>query len=232
MAVDTATARRRVPSRDLQPGMSSVAGLVDPVRPHRSWRYTAGAIAAIFAGGLLSVSIYTASQHSESVFVVASTIERGTTFAAADLTTLTVTPGQRIDGYTTTEAPQIIGKVAAVTLLKGSLITRSTVVTQLPVPSGKAVVGIAVKPSQMPAIGLTAGDRVVVTPVASQNATIEQPGNRPVDVDATVVAPPTTDPSTGLVTVDVTVSTAEASDVAGRAAAGQVAVYLTGGTDR
>lgn len=232
MAVDTAAVRRRPPARGVGPESSPVAGLVDPVRPRRSWRYTAGAIAAILAGGLLSVSIYTAAQHTEAVFVVASTVERGATFTAADLTTITVTPGQRIDGYTPTEAGQVIGKVAAVTLPKGTLITHAAVVTQLPVPAGEAVVGIAVKPSQMPATALTAGDEIVVTPVASQNATVEQARSQPVDVHATVVAPPTTDPSTGLVVVDVTISTAEASDVAGRAAAGQVAIYLTSGTDR
>lgn len=232
MAVDTAAVPRRVPARGVGPDPLPVAGLVDPVRPRRSWRYTAGAIAAILAGGLLSVSIYTATQQSESVFVVASTIERGATFTAADLTTITVTPGQGIDGYTPTEAGQVIGKIAAVTLPKGSLITRASVAAQLPVPAGEAVVGIAVKPSQMPATALTAGDHVIVTPVARQNATIEQARSQPVDVHATVVAPPTTDPSTGLVVVDVTVSTADASDLAGRAAVGQVAIYLTSGTDR
>ena len=207
-----------------------MAGLVDPVRPRRSWRYTAGAIAAILAGGLLSVSIYTASQHAESVFVVASTMQRGATFTAADLTTIAVTPGQRIDGYTPSESRQIIGRVAAVALPRGSLITHAAVASQLPLPSGQAVVGIAVKSSQMPAIGLEAGDRVVITPVASQSATIAQTGTQAADVDATVVASPTTDPSTGLVVVDVTVSAADASDVAGRSAAGQVAIYLTSGT--
>lgn len=207
-----------------------MAGLVDPVRPRRSWRYTAGAIAAILAGGLLSVSIYTASQKSESVFVVASTVERGETFTSADLTTITVTPGQRIDGYTLSESEQIIGRVAAVTLPKGSLVTHAAVATQLPVPAGQAVVGIAVKPSQMPAIGLESGDRVVITPVASQSATIAHTGPQAGDVDASVLAPPTTDPSTGLVVVDVTISAADASDVAGRSAAGQVAIYLTSGT--
>jgi hypothetical protein len=205
-------------------------GLVEPVRGRRSWRYTAGAIAAILAGGLLAVGIYTQAQHTVTVFTTAGTIERGHTFAARDLSTLTIAPGQPVAGFTTAQAAHIVGKVATVTLPAGSMITRTAVAAALPIPSGQAVVGIAVKPSQMPATVLTVGDDVVITPIAGQAGTVVSKRAAPVDVVAVVTAAPVTDPATGLVVVDVSVASSEASDLAGRAAAGQVAVYLTSST--
>ena len=231
MATTTSLAGRQRSRREAQ-GVESLQGVVEPVRSRRSWRYTAGAAAAILAGGLLSAALYSQGQRTETLFTLARTVQRGETITARDLTTITVTPGQRIDGYAPAQAASLIGRVAAITLPAGSLVTRSAIARQLPIGEGRAVVGVAVKASQMPATGLSAGDRVVITPIAGQEGTVESTRAAPVDVAATVAAAPTTDPVTGLVVVDVTVPVAEASDVAGRAAAGQVAVYLIGGTGR
>lgn len=233
MASDVVTVAGRARGKR-RPGLAGegVEGFVDPVRSRRSWRYTAGAVAAILAGGLLAVTLYTQARQTVTVFTVAGTVQRGATFTAGDLATITVTPGQRIDGYTPGQAAEVVGKVAAVTLPAGSLITRGAVAARLPIGGGRAVVGVAVKASQMPATRLTAGDQVVVTPIAGQNGTVESKGAAPVDVAATVIDAPTTDSTTGLVVIDVSVPSSEASDVAGRAAAGQVAVYLTGGNGR
>lgn len=237
MAVDmqAAVGRRRTATTSSAPARSgsSAEGFVDPVRGRRSWRYTAGAVAAILAGGLLAVGVYTQAQHTVTVLTTADTVPRGHTFTARDLTTLTITPGQRIAGFTTGQAAQVIGKVATVTLPAGSMITRTAVAAALPVASGQAVVGIAVKSSQMPATDLTAGDEVVVTPIAGQAGTVVSKQAAPVDVTAVVVDAPVSDPTTSLVVVDVSVPSSEASDLAGRAAAGQVALYLTSsGTGR
>lgn len=232
MTAEVASGAERMRGRRPTAAREQVDGFVDPVRSRRSWRYTAGAIAAIVAGGLLAVAVYTQVQQTVTVFTVSGTVQRGATFTARDLATITVTPGQRIDGYTSGQAAQIIGKIAAVTLPAGSLITRSAVVDRLPIDDGHAVVGVAVKASQMPATGLEAGDQVVITPIAGQTGMVESKESAPVDVAATVVDAPVADPTTGLVVVDVSVTSPEASDVAGRAAAGQVAIYLTGGDGR
>lgn len=233
VAVQAAAGRRRPAATRSDRTGPTADGFVEPVRGRRSWRYTAGAVAAILAGGVLAVGVYTQAQHTVTVFTTAGTVERGHTFTARDLTTLTITPGQRVTGFTTGQAAQIIGNVATVTLPAGSMITRTAVAASLPVASGQAVVGIAVKPSQMPAIGFAAGDQVVVTPIAGQGGTVVSKQAAPVDVSAVVVDAPVTDPTTGLVVVDVSVTSSEASDLAGRAAAGQVALYLTGtGTGR
>lgn len=204
------------------------AGVV-PVRTRRSWGYTAAAVAAIVVGGMLSAQLYTNLQHTTTVFVTSTVIDRGTTITAQDLGTLQIAAGQPVSGFTPDQASQVLGKTAAVTLPKGSLLTTGAVTGAVSVPAGMAVVGVALKLSQMPSIGLHAGDRVVLTPIANQNTTVSSSptaGNVP----ATVSNRPTTDPTSGLTVVNVEVSQADAGDLAGRAAAGLVALYLAPGT--
>lgn len=208
------------------PGPGAEAA-VAPVRTRRSWGYGAGALAAITVGGLIGAFVYTSTQHTDEVWVVRATVDRGTTITAQDLAVMQIAHGQRTAGFTGPAAKdRIIGKVAIVDLPQGSLVTAASIAKALPVPEGQALVGIALKTSQVPSAPLHAGDHVVVTPIAQQAGTVAAGSKAVADVSAVVATDPKPDSASGTVVVDVYVSATQASDIAGRAASGQVTLYL------
>lgn len=228
MATDTATPpTRKTRSRKTPPPPAPAAAqteLVDPVRTKRGWGYGFAAIAAIIVGGLLTMFVYIGLQHSDEVFVVNSTIDRGQTISATDLSVIQVAPNQRVAGFT--QSADIVGKVATVDLPKGSLVTPASIATALPIPSGKSLVGIALKRSQLPSTPLHAGDKVTIVPIAQQQGAVGSGASTPSNVQAIVATTDQVDQSSGLVVVNVYVSQSAAGDVAGRAAAGQVTLYV------
>jgi hypothetical protein len=203
---------------------------VAPVRTRRSWGYGAGALAAIIVGGLIGAFVYTGTQHTDEVWVVRSDVPRGQTITAQDLAVINVAHGQHTAGFTGPAAKdRIIGKIAIVDLPGGSLVTEKSIAATLPVPAGKSLVGIALKTSQVPSVPLHAGDKVVITPIAQQAGTISAGAQKAGDVDAIIATDPKPDSASGTVVVNVYVTASRASDVAGRAAGGQVTLYLDSG---
>ncbi|MFT4284334.1 MAG: SAF domain-containing protein [Protaetiibacter sp.] len=213
------------PAQRPQSAAAARSTTVAPVRTRRPWGYGAAAVALILAGGLLAVFLYNNLQRTDLVFVSAHELDRGDTITATDLTTLAVIPGQQIDAFTKEQAGDLIGKVALVPLPAGGLISSSAIADELPIPAGMALVGLALKPTQMPSVSLRAGDEVVLTTVAQQSAGLDQTG---IDIKGTIVATPNTDKISGTALVNVYVSKAVASDLASRAAAGTITLYVAG----
>lgn len=183
-----------------------------------------GAVALILAGGLGGVYLYSSSADVSQVFVMSTDVVRGDTIEQDDLTTIDIAAGQSTAGYTVDQAKDVIGRVAAVDLPKGSLLTGGSVTDQLPVPEGQALVGIALTPSQMPATPLIAGDNVRIVPVAGTNAPVGSTGDS--GVTATV-SNTRFDDIANMTIVDVYVDEALAADLASRAATGSVALYVS-----
>jgi len=229
MATDTtlspskkSRSRRTPPPPAPAPTRSDV---VAPVRTKRSWGYGFAAIAAIIVGGLITMFAYTSLQHTDEVFVVNTNVDRGATITSKELSVIQVAPNQHVAGFT--QASAIVGKVATVDLPSGSLVTPSSISTALPIPAGKSLVGIALKKSQLPSVPLHPGDKVTIVPIAQQQGTVTANADVPSGVQATVATTDQVDPSSGLVVVNVYVSQSAAGDVAGRAAAGQVTIYVS-----
>ena len=217
MVTTTVTAVR--PAR-----LSAEAGVVRPVRTRRSWIWVAGAAALILAGGLLSVFLYTSLGHPDEVFAVTRSIPRGTTITADDLTSLALASGQRSPAISTSSPSEVIGKVTTVDLPKGSLITPASIAATQQVPAGRALVGLSLKPSRLPAEPLVAGSHLEIVPIASD--TIGD-ASVPTSTISGVVSDTSVDQQAGTTIVDVYVSETVAADLTSRAAAGSVAIYLT-----
>jgi hypothetical protein len=229
MLIDTTTVpARRVGGPERRRPVTTGAGdPVAPVRRRRSRGYAAAAVAAIAAGGLLSALLWQSLQHTTTVFVTSTSVEQGATITANELTTLQIAAGQPVTAFSPAQARDVVGKTAAVALPAGSLVTPAALRSEMTVPAGKALVGIALKSSQMPSVPLHPGDEVVLTPVANLNTTVTS--KTAGDVPAVVADSPTADTASGATVVNVDVATADASDLAGRAAAGTVALYLVSG---
>jgi hypothetical protein len=221
--VAAATAATVTPAR-----VSVSAEQIAPVRTRRSWIWLAGAAALIVVGGLLNVFLFTSVGHPDEVFAVSHSIPRGTTLTAGDLTSVALASGQSSPAISTSSPSEVIGNVTTVDLLKGSLITPAAVAATQQVPAGRALVGLSLKASQLPAEPLAAGDRVEIVPVAT-DAT-DSTGGAMVTTSTVsgVVSDSTVDQQSGTTIVDVYVSQTVAADLTSRAAAGSVAIYLTG----
>ena len=216
MAIAAATAApAEEPARNAD---SSIA----PVRTRRSWVWKAGAVAIIVAGALAGVFIYSSSSNTEQVFVVSRDLARGDVISQTDLSTLDIAEGQSTQGIAVANSSDVIGQVATVDLPKGSMVTKSALASALSVPEGKALVGLSLKPAQLPAQALVAGDRVAIVPVATDAAAAGDSA-----AVTGVVSDTTHDDAAGTTIVDVYVSETTAADLTSRASAGAVAIYLT-----
>jgi flagella basal body P-ring formation protein FlgA len=197
---------------------------VRPVRARRSRTYLAGALALIVAGGLGSAFLYTSASHTEQVLVVAHDLQRGQVITATDLTTIGIAHTPQTQGIPAADSTGVVGKTATVDLPRGSLLTGRSFAGSLSVPSGRALVGLALKPSQLPAQPLVAGDHVVIVPVAADR----RPAPVTTDTVTGTVSDTAGDKASGATIIDVYVSQTIAADLTSRAASGTVAIYLTG----
>lgn len=217
--VATAMATPVTPAR-----VPATAESITPVRTRRSRIWVAGAAALILVGGLLNVFLFTSAGHPDEVFVVTHNIPRGTTLSTGDLASVALASGQSSPAISTSSPSKVLGKVTTVDLPKGSLITPASIAATQPIPAGRALVGLSLKPAQRPAQSLVAGDHVEIVPVtANTNGDVSVTTSTiPGTVSDTVV-----DQQSGTTIVDVYVSQTVAADLTSRAAAGAVAIYLT-----
>lgn len=206
-----------------QPPAARPAAVGQPTKSRRrTWMIALG-IALVIIGGLFTWYVTTNTSRTVSVLTTSKDIERGQEITQQDLTTITLAGGQNADAVTAKDATDVIGKVAAVDLPAGSLLTTNNVIDTLPVPSGDSIVGIALSANQLPAYALKAGDKVrlVDTPVAQG----EPPTSDPQTFNATVF---TTryDEKNQVTVVDVVVPEREAAAIAARAATQRVSLVL------
>jgi SAF domain len=231
---------KRKPSGDVR--------LPAPIRVRRPILAIAS-IAIVIASVVIFVGIYSRANRQSAVIAVARPVLQGQRISAGDLTESSITASGNISSVSVSHAEQFIGKVAAVTLLPGSLLSPADVTNDPTVKAGDAVVGVALKDGQLPAAGLTPGDQVMViqtqipgTPVSGPSGlqsttspnTQSLSGSNEVSTgvlvpDATVhdVATPqaAASGSTTLL-VSLEVSATVAAQVSVAAAAGQISLVL------
>lgn len=184
------------------------------------------ALIAIF--GLLGAYLSTAGREVKTVVVTRAAISAGTVIRADQLATTQVSgdtnaqtvPGQRLQTLVGTYATQLIPS--------GSIVNPAVTSRVLAPAAGRAIVGIGLKPNQLPAIGLKGGDKVtlITTAAATQGAAVE-PGKTWTAVVLSV-GPVGDD---GSRTVDFDLATKDANEAAVAAGSGSVAAVLIGVTN-
>src|SRR5262249_8398703 len=124
---------------------------------------------------------------------------------------------------------KVTNTYATVTLVKGALLTNGMLSTNSSVAKGTVVVGLALKPGQMPAGGLQPGDRVALYAVAAQGGDSGTQSGSVLAPAATVydvVQPGQNDVQSDQVSVSVAVPVDQAPEVTQASSAGAVAVAL------
>ena len=187
--------------------------------------WAAGA-ALVAVGGLVAAGLVSRAGDRVEVLAVARTVPVGQTIDAADMTMARVPADPALAPVPVAERGQVIGRVAAVELRPGTLLTAGDV-TDTAVPgAGEQLVGVAARPGQLPARGLRGGDRVLAVPVPGDQASTDgipaEPGD-PVPGRVLQVGPPDGE---GVVTVDLLVGQDTGARLAAVASTGRVALIL------
>jgi hypothetical protein len=185
------------------------------------------AVALVGAGILASAALYRSVDHQVPVLEVTATVPVGGTLTAADLGTTTVAAGPGVQSVPARQEQQVIGLVADTTLRPGTLLASSDLTNRLPPAAGQVLVPVAVKPSQLPASGLAAGDDVLVVPVPASSGTSTGPAALAAPVPAVVQDVSAGPDSDGLDVVDLLVPAHLGTALAKQAAAGQIALVVT-----
>ncbi|WP_019634992.1 hypothetical protein [Actinomadura atramentaria] len=214
-------------------GLGSAGGQRLPVAPReRRPALAALAVLLILGGALTSAYLVMASGQRVSAIQIAQPVAAGQRIPASALREVQV-GDTGADYYVAwTERAKVAQTYAAVPLVPGALLTNQMTTTESDAASGRVVVGLAVKPGQYPAAGLSVGDRVALYAVAAGTGGAAA-GTRSGGVlsgDAVVRSIGKGDSGrlggTDQTTIDVAVPVSDAGKVAQAASAGGVAVAL------
>jgi hypothetical protein len=122
----------------------------------------------VTAFSLAAVTLFSGAGDRRPVLALRNAVAAGAPIRAGDLTVVSVAvdPGVRI--VPASERAKVVGRVAGTTLFAGTLLTPAQLEGSPALATGRAVVGLALKPGQYPP-GLRPGDPVlvVVTPPAT-----------------------------------------------------------------
>ena len=185
-------------------------------------------LAALLVLGFALATAYLVTRAGDKVSVlsVGTPISKGHMIERADLISVAVSG---IDGAVPVEATDdVVGKTAAVDLVKGQVLTED-MVTSTPTPAtGQSTVGLALDPTRVPSSGLDTGDVVDVIAVSSSDT---GGGGRAILANPTVLARAATVYAVqglatdgGKVLLTVVVDTREAGPVAAYSTSDRVAV--------
>lgn len=136
----------------------------------RSWGAITAGVLVIIVAALLGALAFAQAGDTSSVLAVRDEVAKGQTIERDNLISKQVAG---VGGaIAVDDVDAVVGKTAAVDLTAGQVVTDATVTEEAVPGTGRAVVGLAVTPSQMPGEGLGPGDlvRVVAVPAADDAA--------------------------------------------------------------
>lgn len=180
-------------------------------------------VALTATGALTSAWLVAHADTRTSVVAVARDVPYGAVVASGDLVLTDVALDAGVRTVPADQVRSLVGQVAAVPLLAGTLLSPGSVSDLAPPLRGQVLVALAVPGARMPTRSLSAGDRVLVvnTPVRDADA----PTSPPATLAATVVGIGATDLE-DLTVVDLAVADSDGPMAAAWSATGRVALVL------
>lgn len=199
-------------------------------RRRRPALWTAGLV-LVAVGALVAAGLVGRAGHRVDVLAVARPVPVGQTITADDLVVARVAADPGLQPVPAGQRDQILGRVAAIELRPGTLLTGGEVTdTAVPGP-GQQVIGVAAGTGQLPARGLHPGDRILLVPVPGDSTTAaggsataaDGPSGQPIPAQVIDVGPADVN---GRSTVDVLVGSEVGPRVAALASTGRLALVL------
>jgi SAF domain len=201
---------------------------VAPARRQRRPTFILLGLLLVLVAGAAAAQLYLQVGGRTAVLAVARPVPAGHNITGQDLTEVRISVDPALRVVPASERSRVVGQIATVDLLPRSLLTREALAVASVPGAGQAIVGVALKPGQMPN-DLKAGDRVmlVLTPPAGGGSTAAPTGEtgRVLVDDAEVfdLRQAETDQAT---VASVLVARDDAAAVARAQATGQVSLVL------
>lgn len=193
----------------------------------RSRRGLLIAVLVVALGGVLAFAGANMLTRHSQVLAVARNVPLGQAITSADLTVASVSTDPNLSPIPAGELDRVVGMVAQVPLVKGELLTEGQIGRSTGFVPGQQLVALPLKLGQLPARGLSPGQRVLV--VATLGSAGALGGSKPqaaAPVDAVVDDVGKTDGASGVTVVDVRVAAADGPGLARLASTGNLAVIL------
>jgi hypothetical protein len=140
---------------------------VAPARRQRRPTFILVGLLLVLVAGAAAAQLYLQVGGRTAVLAVARPVPAGHSITGQDLTEVRISVDPALRVVPASERSRVVGQIATVDLLPRSLLTREALAAASVPGPGQAIVGVALKPGQMPN-DLKAGDRVmlVLTPPA------------------------------------------------------------------
>ena len=198
----------------------------------RPWQIGLG-VALVVLCGAIGATVFQSSSERVSVIIAAQNLPAGTILTAADLTTGSLPASDNITAMSASGADVLIGQQLAVPATQGQLMVRAMISSSPPLSPGTQVVGMLLKGDQIPSVPIVVGDHVQVIAVSTpgQASSGSSTAGTSLVSSATVLAigPPSATQTQYVANLSLEIPTADAAQVAGYAAADQIAITLTSG---
>jgi hypothetical protein len=198
--------------------------------PNRRNRARIGLGAVVVALAALAAAVlYADVGHRRVVLAVAHEVDPGQAITNQDLREVRVSADPGLAPIAASERSAIVGQVADVRLVPGTLLTRAQLAKGPALSQGMALVGAVLKPGQFP-IGLRVGDRVelIAATAAPTGGTDRGPSGTTTSPEATVAALERTSDSSDTVTASLLVSAVDAAALADAGATGRLELVVVG----
>ncbi len=121
-----------------------------------------GAALVIVTSTAVATAAYLQASHRVAVLAVRRAIAPGEAIAPQDLAVVHVATSPQVEVIPSRDARLVVGRRAAVALLPGTLLAPGALSGARALAVGSSMVGVALKPGELPAGGLEVGDQVMV----------------------------------------------------------------------
>lgn len=173
-----------------------------------------------------TITLYGNASDRIEVLAVRRSVAPGQQITAEDLGTVSISSDSTLQTVPASQRSDVIGQIAAVGLVPGSLLAPTQISDGPRVPAGTVITGATLKPGQFP-IGLLAGDNVLLieTPLATATGAAAEPLERG---RARVLDVEELDDASATIAVSLVVADEAASPVASAGAGGRLTLVVIG----
>ncbi len=221
----TATIARHQPAQSSQNGVGGLPRAAQAGRRNRT-RIALGLVVIVLCV-LATASLFSSANNRSQVLSLRHAVPAGHTIASGDLAITRVSVGPGIRTTPASALDRVVGRVAAVALVPGSLLSPDDVSAAARVPTGMAIVGASLKAGQYP-VSLAPGDEVRLVEIAAPSAVGESAA--PLDRGrASVLDVAGSKDSPDALAVSLLVPTAASTTIAGDGASGRLSLVVIAG---
>jgi hypothetical protein len=197
-----------------------------PVARERNVPWMVLGVFLIAGGALLFVLLAGRLDDRQPVLAMRRAVPAGQVIREIDLKVVKLSVDGSLSGLPSSMREEVVGKPAATDLAADTLLTRASVGTGEGLSPGKAVIGLALKPGQLPSDDVVSGSRVVVLDTGESTGGGRAEPEAISEGRVTGVREHESGIGAGTIAVSVVVDEDQAPRIAAANAAGRIALVL------